>query len=565
MFPKVMKCRLAVLLSTIVLLQTIQGFPKGTIQPTYSKAVAVEGSEVTLECLGDDKLTLVPIDTFPRWFKDNKTVEYNDKIRKEWVRPQGGESRGFSLIIKNVSKEDAGQYRCEAHFSSTKIRPLRASRELEIFERVLNVTASQTNVTLNEGATTTLQCNLTYSEAINVSIFWLFDGKPIKAEARHKGNDQDLSTKNVHRMALELKHVTRRQGGTYSCGALSADLRRSQNISVKIKDAEGPKLEVEGKADQVLTKGKNGTLVCVAVYPAASFVDIFWTFNGSRRILSNNGRGKYEESKWFEQASNENIKRRRLRLIIYDVGFSDTGQYACVLNTSHGLRRKNFSILVTKEKNNTTPSPRRLTDDRNPGPIGTTLFIGLGLFAGFLTTVIVSFKLLRRRTRVRYIESIISSTDEDQTEFDYDVFVTYSRKDCAWVDKELLPLFDKNQVKYCVDHLHFQLGKAFVENMVEGVYNSRKVLVVYSVNFKNSKYCKQELSYALQRSFDRSDSAVIVIRIDNTDPKQLPKALRAKTFLDYYDTVERKGWKKRLIKHLKVTTKRSNHLTGTAV
>lgn len=445
-----MKCRLAVLFSTIVVLQTIQGFPIGTIQQTYRKEVAVEGSEVTLECLGDHKLTLNSIDTTRKWLKDEKTVEDNDKIRNKWVKR--GEWTGFSLIIKNVSKEDAGQYRCEAYiFSNNRI--LRASRELEIFERVLNVTASQTNVTLNEGATTTLQCSLTYSEAINVSIFWLFDGKPIKAEAYHEGNDQNVSTTNVDRMALELKHVTRRQGGTYSCGALSADLRRSQKISVKIKDAEGPKLEVEGKAVQVLTKGKNVTLVCIAVYPSASFVDTFWTFNGSRRILSNNGSGKYEESKWFERASNENIKRRRLRLIIYDVGFSDTGQYACVLNTSHGLQRKNFSILVTKEGINTTPSPWHLTDDRNPGPIGTTLFIGLGLFAGFLMTVIVSFKLLRRRTRVRYIESIISSTDEDQTEFDYDVFVTYSRKDCAWVDKELLPLLDKNQVKYCVDHL----------------------------------------------------------------------------------------------------------------
>ena len=43
--------------------------------------------------------------------------------------------------------------------------------------------------------------------------------------------------------------------------------------------------------------------------------------------------------------------------------------------------------------------------DTTPSPWHLTLFIGLGLFAGFLTTVIVSFKLLRRRTRVRYIES----------------------------------------------------------------------------------------------------------------------------------------------------------------
>lgn len=120
------------------------------------------------------------------------------------------------------------------------------------------------------------------------------------------------------------------------------------------------------------------------------------------------------------------------------------------------------------------------------------------------------------------------------------------------MDKELLPLFNNNQVKYCVDHLHFELGKAFLESMVEGLYKSRKVLAVWTKNYAASKYCKQELDYALQRSFERSNSAVIVIRIDDTDRRQLPKALRAKTFLGHSDSAERKGWEKRLIKHLKV-------------
>lgn len=142
------------------------------------------------------------------------------------------------------------------------------------------------------------------------------------------------------------------------------------------------------------------------------------------------------------------------------------------------------------------------------------------------------------------------------------MFVTYSRKDSAWLDQELLPLLDKNDVKYCVDYLHFPLGKAFLESMADGVYNSRKVLAVYSKNFANSKYPKQELDLALQRSFDFGDSAVIVIRIDEINPKRLPKALRGYTFLDYYDSVEKKGWEKRLIKHLKVTT---NVPIGTSV
>ena len=87
--------------------------------------------------------------------------------------------------------------------------------------------------------------------------------------------------------------------------------------------------------------------------------------------------------------------------------------------------------------------------------------------------------------------------------------------------------------------------------MVEGIYKSRKVLAVWSANYASSKYCKQELDYALQRSFEKSDTAVIIIRIDWTDPTRLPKTLRTKTFLDYHDSAERKGWEKRLIQHLK--------------
>ena len=144
-----------------------------------------------------------------------------------------------------------------------------------------------------------------------------------------------------------------------------------------------------------------------------------------------------------------------------------------------------------------------------------------------------------------------SPPDLDAGDFEYDVFLTYCRKDFSWVDKELLPLFNHNQVKYCVDFIHSELGKAFLQSMVEGIYKSRKVLAVWSANYASSKYCKQELDYALQRSFEKSDTAVIIIRIDWTDPTRLPKTLRTKTFLDYYDSAERKGWEKRLIRHLK--------------
>ena len=151
--------------------------------------------------------------------------------------------------------------------------------------------------------------------------------------------------------------------------------------------------------------------------------------------------------------------------------------------------------------------------------------------------------------------------DLDENDNKYDVFVTYSRKDFSWVDGELLRLLRENQVKYCVDHKHFELGKAIVDNITDSVYQSRKVLAVWSGSYASSKYCKQELDYAIQRSFQNSDCSVIVIRLDETDRKKLPKPLRARTFLDYSDSVERKGWEKRLITHLKGSDQKNNVIT----
>ena len=220
---------------------------------------------------------------------------------------------------------------------------LRLTKKNHFFLPVLNVRASQTNLTIDEGSTTTLKCWLTYSEAMNVSIFWLFEGKQIKAGLLHKGNVQNLIT-NATRLSVDLKQATRKQGGIYTCGALSAGLRSSLNISVHVTDVEGPELARIGNAVQNVAKGENASLSCNAVFPPASFVDTFWTFNGSR-IVSNEIRRKYQENNWYKTLDGH-IRRIGLSLTIYDVGLNDTGTYACNLNTSHGIAQKNFSIFA---------------------------------------------------------------------------------------------------------------------------------------------------------------------------------------------------------------------------
>lgn len=188
---------------------------------------------------------------------------------------------------------------------------------------------------------------------MDVWTFWLFNGETIAARPFHSGNEQALSHKVTNVSSLELKHVTRAQSGTYTCGANSTVMVTTQNISVRVKDAEGPTL-VQAEPTVEVSDGKNETLNCVAVYPEALFVDTFWIFNGSRIRSSS----KYRESEsWFGQPKGNN-KRRNLALTIYNIGLNDTGEYKCVLNTSHGLRHKSVKVRVRMETTRTPKSGR---------------------------------------------------------------------------------------------------------------------------------------------------------------------------------------------------------------
>ena len=212
---------------------------------------------------------------------------------------------------------------------------------------VLNVTVSQPNVTIEEGRTTSLHCKITYSEAMDVWIFWLFNGKMIvEAKPFHTGNKQDLSNTVTNISTLVLKNVMLSQTGVYTCGANSTGVIKTQNITVTVKDLEGPTLvQTKSKIDAV--DGENITLSCNAVYPEAFFVDTFWIFNGSR-INSND---KYKEKNtfpWLEQ-SEQSVKRMKIGLTIYNVGLNDSGEYICALNTSLNLQLKNVSVKVRRK------------------------------------------------------------------------------------------------------------------------------------------------------------------------------------------------------------------------
>ena len=64
-------------------------------------------------------------------------------------------------------------------------------------------------------------------------------------------------------------------------------------------------------------------------------------------------------------------------------------------------------------------------------------------------------------------------------------------------------------------------GKPFEVNMEESVYNSYKVIAVFSKNLMLSNYCIHELDLAKYHLLKERDDSLVVMRIDKTDCEML--------------------------------------------
>lgn len=135
--------------------------------------------------------------------------------------------------------------------------------------------------------------------------------------------------------------------------------------------------------------------------------------------------------------------------------------------------------------------------------------------------------------------------------FEYDAFIIYSQMDQLWISERLLPLLEeRNEVKCCIHYRDFKPGKVFYDSMAECVYKSFKIIAVLSNNFFDSNYCSYELNIAKYRLLNARDDSLIMIRIDNVDREKLPRKLQKRSFIDYFNPLERPFWEKKLLKFL---------------
>ncbi|KAM7382906.1 hypothetical protein PAMP_002601 [Pampus punctatissimus] len=130
--------------------------------------------------------------------------------------------------------------------------------------------------------------------------------------------------------------------------------------------------------------------------------------------------------------------------------------------------------------------------------------------------------------------------------FTYHAFISYSHSDADWVRLHLLPCLENNRSPYrlCIHERDFMPGKWIIDNIIENIESSRKVIFVLSRNFVNSEWCNYELYFAQQRAMGKTFSDIILVVKEAIDPSSLPskycklkKMLSTKTYLEWPEQV----------------------------
>ena len=130
------------------------------------------------------------------------------------------------------------------------------------------------------------------------------------------------------------------------------------------------------------------------------------------------------------------------------------------------------------------------------------------------------------RLRPRYS----SLLREGESGFDYDFFISYSRKDSDEVDSLMAGLQSFNpKVRVFLDRLELAVGSAWQEELYQALEKCRKVIAVYSPSYLESKMCKEEFNIALFRHRESEDSVLLPIYLYSA---QLPVYMRMIQYID---------------------------------
>ncbi len=116
------------------------------------------------------------------------------------------------------------------------------------------------------------------------------------------------------------------------------------------------------------------------------------------------------------------------------------------------------------------------------------------------------------------------------TDYEYDVFISYSHHDRSWVRSELLPRLETAGLKVCIDFRDFRLGAPSVTEMERAATTSRKTVLILSPEYLASDWTAFE--NIMLQTLDPVNRTLRVIPVLRSKVN-LPPRIGSMTYIDF--------------------------------
>ncbi|XP_062593259.1 toll-like receptor 2 [Saccostrea cucullata] len=154
---------------------------------------------------------------------------------------------------------------------------------------------------------------------------------------------------------------------------------------------------------------------------------------------------------------------------------------------------------------------------------------------GLLSVVIFTTVLLRKfRWDIKYYIYICKNRKPlgykrftNDEKFLYDAFIAYNTNDRKWIMSELVRMLERNHIyKLCLHERDIIPGGVYVENILESIDTSRKLMLVLSNNFMDDQWCKYETAMASHTLADGDGHKLFLVLLEDIHSEHINRSLK---------------------------------------
>ncbi|XP_056012719.1 slit homolog 3 protein-like [Ostrea edulis] len=125
---------------------------------------------------------------------------------------------------------------------------------------------------------------------------------------------------------------------------------------------------------------------------------------------------------------------------------------------------------------------------------------------------------LRRKGYVRLVNS---------AEYIFDCYIISCEADESWVLRTLVPkLEEEHCISACVPSRDFDIGAPFVDQILEKMQDSKKIIIVMSNEFTQDEWCQFQVEKAQERIRNQGIEAAVLIMLHDIDNKHMTSTIK---------------------------------------